>query len=348
MSRRSRLIKLIRTRSGSTEIIRVQSVPVTRVVIPSKDDSHDVMADVQRRPIIFLSELDYISRCILDYPEIETGGQLFGYWTEDNVPVVVYAIGPGRNANHQVTFFNQDVNYLLEIGGELRSRYGLHHIGEWHSHHKLGLARPSGHDVNTMVSTIKEKNLGRFLLCIGNTDGLTTTFNPFLCDSDQCREGAWEVIKADSPVRNDADSNIRGLVHPRTATPSHKDRRLSRSGSAVRFPAGYWMNEQWGRDAFNDYVKLLKKQDTENVNVTPKIDEYGLAHVIREGLGYYGEKIRIDVMFPLTFPHDPPRITVSRDGIKVPERNNVRWRYDRNDLAWALWSYENEVLHQYR
>ena len=59
------------------------------------------------KAVIFKSEMDFISRCILDYPSIETGGQLFGFYTEAGIPVVLYAIGPGRNANHQVAFFNQ-------------------------------------------------------------------------------------------------------------------------------------------------------------------------------------------------------------------------------------------------
>ena len=50
--------------------------------------------------LVYQSELDYLSRCILDYPHIETGGQLFGYWTSAGVPVVLYAIGPGDKANH--------------------------------------------------------------------------------------------------------------------------------------------------------------------------------------------------------------------------------------------------------
>jgi hypothetical protein len=113
--------------------------------------------------IIYRSELDFISRCILDRTNIETGGQLFGFWTGNGVPVVLYAIGPGPNANHQVAFFNQDVNYLVAVGRALKENYGLHHIGEWHSHHQLGLARPSSHDENTMVSTFRDKNLGKFL-----------------------------------------------------------------------------------------------------------------------------------------------------------------------------------------
>ena len=56
--------------------------------------------------IIYKSELDYISRCILDCTNIETGGQLFGFWTAEGVPVVLYAIGPGPHANHQSAFFN--------------------------------------------------------------------------------------------------------------------------------------------------------------------------------------------------------------------------------------------------
>lgn len=36
--------------------------------------------------VVFQSELDYLSRFILDYPDIETGGQLFGYWTSMGEP----------------------------------------------------------------------------------------------------------------------------------------------------------------------------------------------------------------------------------------------------------------------
>ena len=112
------------------------------------------------RIIIYQSELEYMVKCTLDRNDIETGGQLFGHWTSDGIPVVLYALGPGPNANHQVTFFQQDVEYLVKVGHLLKSRFGLHHIGEWHSHHQLGLDHPSGTDIHTM-SLVK-----RFLLCI--------------------------------------------------------------------------------------------------------------------------------------------------------------------------------------
>ena len=80
--------------------------------------------------VIYQSELDFVSRCILDRPDIETGGQLFGFWTARGVPVVLYAIGPGLQANHQLTFFNQDVEYLKLVGNLLLEKFGLQHIGE--------------------------------------------------------------------------------------------------------------------------------------------------------------------------------------------------------------------------
>lgn len=43
--------------------------------------------------IIYKSELDFISRCILDYPNIETGGELLGFWSNQGVPIVLYVIG---------------------------------------------------------------------------------------------------------------------------------------------------------------------------------------------------------------------------------------------------------------
>ena len=112
--------------------------------------------------------MDFVSRCILDYPRIETGGQMFGYWTDDGTPVVLYTIGPGPHANHQPAFFNQDVQYLKEVGSILVHQYGLQHMGEWHSHHQLGLAHPSGHDASTMASGLAASGRNRFLLCIGN------------------------------------------------------------------------------------------------------------------------------------------------------------------------------------
>ena len=38
--------------------------------------------------IIYKSELDYLSKCILESPQMETGGNLFGLWTPFGIPFI--------------------------------------------------------------------------------------------------------------------------------------------------------------------------------------------------------------------------------------------------------------------
>jgi len=172
--------------------------------------------------IIYRSELDFLNRCILDRTNIETGGQLFGFWTRDAVPVVLFAIGPGPKANHQPAFFNQDLDYLLSVGQTLVSRYGLQHIGEWHSHHQLGLPHPSGHDAETMSSSIANQHLGRFLMALGNCTETAATVNAFEFVEQygaDYRQIPWEVKELESPFRTviAKDEELSGrLVNPVT------------------------------------------------------------------------------------------------------------------------------------
>ena len=90
----------------------------------------------RNKAIIYQSELDLISRFVMDYPDIETGGDLFGFWTKEGNPVVQYVIGPGKNTTRTAHSFYQDIDYLKKCGNFLNSRFGLEHIGGWHSHHK--------------------------------------------------------------------------------------------------------------------------------------------------------------------------------------------------------------------
>lgn len=167
------------------------------------------------RIVIYQSEFEYMARCILDKNNIETGGQLFGHWTNEGTPIILYVIGPGPQANHQSSFFNQDIDYLVKVGGSLRSRFGLHHIGEWHSHHQLGLDRPSIYDVNTMTSVIRGKGLGHFLLCIGTCTPDEASVRGFMCNDSNCQSADWDVIRVDSPVRKEVDQALSEiLIHP--------------------------------------------------------------------------------------------------------------------------------------
>lgn len=165
------------------------------------------------RVVVYQSELEILSASVMERPDIETGGELFGFWTSQGDPVVLYAIGPGPKANHQVSFFQQDVAYLTEIGHELVGQYGLQHIGEWHSHHRLGLPHPSGHDAETIVSTLRERDLSRFLLCIASwdVDG-KLQFNAFGFERAATNVQTyldWDVKAGVSPFRMRRDQDVR-------------------------------------------------------------------------------------------------------------------------------------------
>ena len=171
---------------------------------------------------IYRSELEYVLRCILERPHIETGGELFGFWKDDGTPVVAYALGPGPDANHELAFFNQDLRYLTNVGAALTGKYGLEHIGEWHSHHGLGLAHPSGHDAATVAHGVRSHGRNRFLLCIGTCTERSASLGGFAFTKDGGEDYShvdWRIIGADSPFRGAVDgdcalSDI--LVHPLT------------------------------------------------------------------------------------------------------------------------------------
>lgn len=292
-------------------------------------------ADNGSKVIVFRSELDYLSHCIMEYPNIETGGQLFGYWTSAGEPIVMYAIGPGPRANHQSTFFNQDVDYLVRVGKLLKERYGLHHIGEWHSHHQLGLARPSGHDAHTMNSTIHEKGLGRFLLCIGNIRAGRASIGAFLCDGNSCCQMNWTTIEPESPIRSIVDGALSDiLVHPRG---NAQAREMSeRIETRPAYAPGYWLSESGAGTVLNNIITYLKGRNR-GADVKPQLNGRGEVQVRLE----YGCRIE-NILFPNGFPDRAPLMMRYRNGILEDASSAAGWTYFEGDILHSFIAfYEN-------
>lgn len=270
--------------------------------------------------IIYQSELDYLSRCVLDYPNIETGGQLFGFWSNQGTPVVLYVIGPGRYANHQPSFFNQDPEYLMTVGNELLDRYGLCHIGEWHSHHQLGLARPSGHDARTMHNGLIGIPARRLLLCICNYENGSSTVNAYNFHENDLRgyaDAQWQIIHRASPFRNIVDHELGNLlIHPLTRFPSHGRNRVVQEMQPeppsppspqpkIRIPAAYWV-AQGNNLATLKKMQMLTKMFYPGYEVNTQADEGGIVQFHVAGNG----KV-MDVRFPEAFPNVGPDIYIS-------------------------------------
>ncbi|XP_031566102.1 glutamic acid-rich protein-like, partial [Actinia tenebrosa] len=127
------------------------------------------MAPSQKRKfevLMYESEYRQIQAWVDKYQHLETGGDLFGLWKDDHTPVVQLVLGPGKQCRRTGVSFYQDIDYLERLGNVLTNKEGLCHIGEWHSHHKLGLLRPSGGDENTVWTNMKRYGIHRFFLFI--------------------------------------------------------------------------------------------------------------------------------------------------------------------------------------
>lgn len=252
------------------------------------------------KALIYFSELEYIAKCISDYPNIETGGQLFGAWTASGAPRVIYAIGPGKRANHQSTFFNQDVKYLEYIGSRLKE-YGLQHIGEWHSHHHLGLPHPSGHDAQTMQNSIVQLNLNRLLLCIGSFNDKGIIINPFNFARDaRYIPAQWEVINSRNRLREviDIDLDLENILHhPTSSTYTFAEEYIHPQNRQVSNQSGWFSNIE-NRQAFKQIIDMLKTYNWVK-EVNPFISSEGIV-----SLKIVTRTFVEVITFPSDFPHD--------------------------------------------
>lgn len=262
-------------------------------------DSSNPVIFPSSKALIYSSELDYIARCIQDFPNIETGGQLYGAWTASGAPRVIYVIGPGPRANHQTTFFNQDVEYLENIGAKLKE-YGLQHIGEWHSHHHLNLPYPSGHDAQTMQNGIVQLNLNRLLLCIGSFNEKGIVINPFNFTRDaHYVPSQWEVINTRNRLREVIDRDLASMLcNPVSSRYIFAEEYIHPQKMPVSNESG-WFSIIDNRQAFKQIVDSLKDEIWINA-VTPQISSDGVV-----SLKIITRTFAEIITFPLNFPTEP-------------------------------------------
>lgn len=289
---------------------------------------------IKSKALIYKSELDYISRCVLDYPNIETGGDLFGFWTHSGYPVIQYVIGPGPNANHQSTFFNQDGNYLSEIGNKLRETHGLQHIGEWHSHHQLGLAEPSGHDISTVCKAIAQYNLSNFFLVITNVRDNSSSVNGFMFNSQKGRDfdyAGWVILESHSPIRQDFDLKYQDLVYqPKTKESSLLDLSKATLNNLEFFKpeysSEYWLSEKSNHLVLKGIIEALGRFVV-NVQVFQRNDDKTIY------LEFQKDNKEYVVIFPIDFPKTN-LIIIDKTENKTIE--GVNWEFSGDILDSSL------------
>lgn len=136
--------------------------------------------------MIYPSEMAVVKYHVLCLPDLETGGSLFGWYSETGLPIIALATGPGKNAKHGATSFHADEEYSFALGSAI-AEYGLQHIGEWHSHHRMSLSHPSEIDCNAMQKALGTPSslTPRFLCGIANILGDEVTLNLYYFSVEQ-------------------------------------------------------------------------------------------------------------------------------------------------------------------
>lgn len=274
-------------------------------------NSHNNQSLISTKALIYTSELEIISKAILEFPDVETGGDLFGYFTYSGFPIIMYVIGPGELAKRTETTFHQDEDYLKSIGDELRAKHGLQHLGNFHSHHTFTLKKPSQQDSTTVVKAMNTYQLDRFLLMIGNiVNGDSTTINAYQYNRGKEHlydHSGFVVLPGESPIRTIFDATCTSyLYQPKTEharvvnllETTLEDQVYSKPD----YPENYWLRIKENRKSLNGimhklnqefgYVKAKQEDATDLVYLLFGSDESGLCKVT----------------FPVGFPTSAPLI----------------------------------------
>ncbi|MGA5300095.1 hypothetical protein ACPCHT_09225 [Nucisporomicrobium flavum] len=269
---------------------------------------------------IHQSEVDRIARWVANHPDCETGGNLFGFWTHGRAPAVQLTLGPGPGADHQLTAFFQDVDHLRTHGRRAQELYGLQHIGDWHSHHRLGLAEPSGGDASTTLRTLQTNGFERFVIFIANISdeprdrgwrrrreftGLVR-LNAFLFERGRStfRRGRFLVLPEESPIAHSAAQQ--GITEP--YAPGSVRVRLplaSRTPTQSASHAQGWYSRPAGTE-FLRAVDTACRQQFTDCRILVRSDDGILRYE------FATRKSDWEMVFPAAFPHEPAELI--RDG----------------------------------
>ena len=138
---------------------------------------------------------------------IETGGDLFGRWNE--APTILLATKAGPNAERNNAHFRLDVDYLRQLSGILADDWALRYFGDWHSHHRLGLASPSGGDQKRILGLAARNQftaMAEIIVTLEDTRGEPLVrIHPWLYDLSMRNDGPLplrlNVLPGLSPIR---------------------------------------------------------------------------------------------------------------------------------------------------
>ena len=151
---------------GKTDFDSLGGEDMTRESRPLPELANFTANDL--KVYMFEEDIAMVQNLVLLYPDVETGGDLFGLWTTEGDAVLHIVLGPGKNCSRTDVSFNQDIPYLQRNGELLTENYMLVHIGEWQSYYQQRLFKPRHGDSSTVIRYFPRGAVYGFLLIIAN------------------------------------------------------------------------------------------------------------------------------------------------------------------------------------
>ncbi len=275
------------------------------------------------RIYIFESEIEAMVGETHRFPNQETGGDLFGFWTHTLEPVVYLACGPGPGARRSSVRFHQDADYLGAMHAQAFDGFGAQHVGDWHSHHTLGLDRPSGVDCHTIDEVFRNHDLPGFIACIAtlrdvgeresnwsrlwcrtNDRDLTVQLQSFLFRPEERAEQLceWVLLPGVSPIRSAiSEGRVKGdgtrrILYPRESSAAS----LRAQANGLELPDDAWYQTEAGAVRLRSELSALELLGARTtLRILPDSSE--LCADVKH------DRARLRVTFPDGYPVHPPK-----------------------------------------
>ena len=290
---------------------------------PRQLDNRQPLREVGKA-LIYADEAQRIARFVREYPDTETGGDLFGYWTHSGAPVVSYAIGPGCRSLHYPTSFYQDADWLHDVGTRLYDQHGLQHVGEWHSHHLLGVNHPSHGDIRTVVRGMAAKGWRQFLLMIATLDSRPNS--PVL--QNYCLmhpDGRWRPLRVQT---------LAGASPFRSGPEDPREEPIAQPGPGLHWRPGPMTPPAHGvAAAFPGAWFATNPGKTRLRRIAADLESKGLACRFHPSRDRRGLRLRLPdatLLLGANFPASPPLV------LSGPQPSGLPWSPSTNLVDWYL------------
>jgi hypothetical protein len=182
---------------------------------------------------IYESELQVICDETLEYPNIETGGNLYGHVSNGGTPVIWLASRPAGNVYRGDVALELDPQVTNRMQNFIWEQFGVQFLGMWHSHHQIGLYQPSeGDRRRTANFAVKwDRKFYVEILCNLPRGGaaprvdVAPEYNPVINDAaDQEADDGADEADEDNLTRRERRAQAR------------EEKRRARQASRGRFP----------------------------------------------------------------------------------------------------------------